>query len=117
MGRCEQSCFWQGKKCVVLHYHWDILNWKCSVAKCSDPYLEFVLCISLIQLHTDSSEHTHGAVGSHIAAAPGEQQYLLSPCYWGLKRALVIYSPHLQSLPDLRLKPATFGLQVRLSNH
>ncbi len=25
--------------------------------------------------------------------------------------------PHLQFLPDLRLKPATFGLQVRLSNH
>ncbi len=25
--------------------------------------------------------------------------------------------PHLQSLPDLRLKPTTFGLQVRLPIH
>ncbi len=23
MSRCEQSCFWQGKKGVVLHDHWD----------------------------------------------------------------------------------------------
>ncbi len=22
----KQSCFWQGKKCVVLHYHWEILT-------------------------------------------------------------------------------------------
>ncbi len=34
-----------------------------------------------------------------------------------VERALVIHSPHLQSLPDLRLEPATFGLQVRLSTH
>ncbi len=32
-------------------------------------------------------------------------------------RALVIHSPHLQSLPDLGIEPATFGLQVQLSNH
>ncbi len=25
-GSCEQSCFWQGKKGVVLHYHWEILT-------------------------------------------------------------------------------------------
>ncbi len=30
-----------------------------------------------------------------------------------VERALVIHSPHRQSLPD----PATFGLQVQLSNH
>ncbi len=34
-----------------------------------------------------------------------------------VERALYIHSPHRQSLPDLRLEPATFGLQVRLSNH
>ncbi len=27
--RCEQSCFWQGKKCVVLHDHWGILTKVC----------------------------------------------------------------------------------------
>ncbi len=34
-----------------------------------------------------------------------------------VERALVIHSPHLQSLPDLGIEPATFGLQVQLSNH
>ncbi len=34
-----------------------------------------------------------------------------------VERALVIHSPHRQSLPDLRFEPATFGLQVQLSNH
>ncbi len=33
------------------------------------------------------------------------------------ERALYIHSPHLQFLPDLRLKPTTFGLRVWLSNH
>ncbi len=33
------------------------------------------------------------------------------------ERALVINSPHRQSLPDLGIEPATFGLQVQLSNH
>ncbi len=34
-----------------------------------------------------------------------------------VERALVIHSPHRQSLPDLGIEPATFGLQVQLSNH
>ncbi len=34
-----------------------------------------------------------------------------------VERALVIHSPHRQFLPDLGIKPATFGLQVQLSNH
>ncbi len=29
-----------------------------------------------------------------------------------VERALVIHSPHRQFLPNLRLEPATFGLQV-----
>ncbi len=37
--------------------------------------------------------------------------------YWRWKRALYIHSPHLQSLPDLRIEPTTFGLQVRLFNN
>ncbi len=34
-----------------------------------------------------------------------------------VERTLVIHSPHRQSLPDLGIEPATFGLQVQLSNH
>ncbi len=34
-----------------------------------------------------------------------------------VERVLIIHFPHLQSLPDLRLEPMTFGLQVQLSNH
>ncbi len=34
-----------------------------------------------------------------------------------VEKVLVIHSPHLQSLPDLRLEPTNFGLQIRLSNH
>ncbi len=36
------------------------------MAKYGDPYSEFVLCIQPIQVHTHSSEHTPGAVGSHL---------------------------------------------------
>ncbi len=52
------------------------------MAKYGDPYSELVLYIKPTQGHAHSSEHTHththtvntpGAVGSHIAAAPGEQ--------------------------------------------
>ncbi len=34
-----------------------------------------------------------------------------------VERALVIHSLHRQSLPDLGIEPATFGLQVQLANH
>ncbi len=75
-------------------------------------------------VHTYSSEHPHTAVNTHpeqwtaiYAAAPREQ--LGVRCPWHLSRgieggveiALVIHSPHLQSLPDLRLEPATLGYE------
>ncbi len=44
---------------------------KWCVAKYGDPYLEFVLCIWPIQVHTHSSEHTPGAVGSQCCGARG----------------------------------------------
>ncbi len=40
-----------------------------------------------------------------------------SKCTLTHPSALVIHSPHRQSLPDLGIEPATFGLQVQLSNH
>ncbi len=68
-------------------------------------------------------EHSPGAVGSHIAAAPGEQLGVrclaqgsdLTRGIEGGREHWFIHSPNRQILPDLRLKPATFRLQVRLS--
>ncbi len=53
---------------------------------------------------------TRGAVGGSVPCSRAPQSW-----YWG--RALYIHSPHLQFLPNLRLEPMTFGLQVRLSIH
>ncbi len=74
--------------------------------------------------HTHSSEHTPGAVGSQCCGAQGAVGGSV-PCsrvsppswYWRWKRALDIHSPHRQFLPDLRLKPTTFELQIWLSIH
>ncbi len=67
---------------------------------------------------------THTAVNTHpekwatSVAAPGEQlgvRFLLegiSVVVLKVERELFIHSPHLQSLPVLRLEPMTFGLQV-----
>ncbi len=105
------------------------------VAKYGNPYSELVLCIYPIQsAHTQQWTHTHThthTVWTHpeqwaaiYVAAPGEQlgvrclaQGHLSRGIEGGERALVIHSPHLQSLPDLRLELVTFGLRVQLSNH
>ncbi len=86
------------------------------------PYLEFVLCTNL----THPSAHTvntHPEQWAANAAAPGEQLGVRCLAQGHLvvvlrvERALVIHSPHWQSLLVLRLEPATFGLQVWLSNH
>ncbi len=66
--------------------------------------------------HTWSSEHTPGAVGSHIAVASGEQLRVRFPAQGHLvvvlkvKRALYIHSPNLQSLParDLNSQPFNY---------
>ncbi len=58
--------------------------------------------------HTHSSEHTPEAVGSQCCGAQGAETLAQGS---HLSRG---HSPHLQSLPDLRLEPTTFGLQVRL---
>ncbi len=71
--------------------------------------------VSSEQTHTHC-EHTPGAVGSQCCGARGAVGGTV-PCsrvspqswYWRWRRALVIHSPHLQFLPDLRLEPATFG--------
>ncbi len=70
--------------------------------------------------HTVVNTHTHrehkpGALGSQCCSARGAvgvsvPQGLTSVVEesdWRWKRALVIHSPHLQSPPDLKLKPAT----------
>ncbi len=76
------------------------------------------------------SKCTHTVVNIHMeqwaanAAAPGEQLGVRCLAQGShLSRGIeggesTGYSlPHLQSLPDLRLEPTTFGLQVQLSIH
>ncbi len=63
------------------------------------------------QTHTHTHTHTHGAVGSQCKG-------LTSFVVLRVERVLDIHPhPHWQSLPDMRFKPETFGLQVRLFNH
>ncbi len=80
-------------------------------------YLEFVLCISPIQVHTRTHPEQWAAIFCHGTwGAVGD----LVPCsrvspqlwYWEWK---VIHSPlPLQSLPVSRLESATFGLHIWL---
>ncbi len=76
------------------------------------PILEICALHLSIQVHTHSSEHTPGAVGGSV---PCSRSHLSRGIE--MERVLVIHSPHQQSLPDLRLEPTTFGLQVQLSIH
>ncbi len=63
-------------------------------------------------------EHAPGAVGSHCSSARGAiggSGALVkgtSVMVLKVERVLFIHNPHLQSLPDLRFEPTTFGLQV-----
>ncbi len=69
----------------------------------------------VVDKHTHT--HTPRAAGSHWCCGTRGAVGGLVPCsrvspkswYWGWT-ALDIDSPHLQSLPDLRLEPTTFGL-------
>jgi len=68
--------------------------------------------------------NTHPEQWAANTAAPGEQlgvwrlaQGHFSRGIEGGERVLVIHSPHQQFLPDRRLEPVTFGLQVRLFIH
>ncbi len=74
------------------------------------------------KVHTHSSEHTPGAVGSHYAAAPGEQLGVRCLAQGHLSRGIEGGESAVHSLPPPtipagpRLELATFGLRVRLSN-
>ncbi len=69
-----------------------------------NPHSEFVLCIYLFKCThiVVSSEHTH-------------TQSVVDKDEGG--KSVVHSVPHLHFLPVLRLEPATFGLQIQLSNH
>ncbi len=74
--------------------------------------------------HTQQWTHTRGSGQPYYCGARGEAggpvpSSRVSPqsCYWRWKIALVIHSPHRQFLPDLRIEPVTFALQVRLTSH
>ncbi len=67
--------------------------------------------------HTWSSGQPYcgarGAVGGSVPCSRVSPQ----SWYWRWREHLLFTPPHLQSLPDLGIEPATFGLQVQLSNH
>ncbi len=68
-------------------------------------------------LHLSYPVHTQQWVGNTHPVGGSVPCSRVSPqsWYWGWTRALVIHSPHLQSLEVL--EPMTIGLQVWLSNH
>ncbi len=73
---------------------------------------------------TLTAVNTHPEQWAAILRRPGSRwgigallKGLTSVVVLKVERALVIHSPHRQSLPDLGIEPATFGLQVQLSNH
>ncbi len=73
---------------------------------------------------TLTAVNTHPEQWAAILRRPGSSwgigallKGLTSVVILKVERALVIHSPHRQSLPDLGIEPATFGLQVQLSNH
>ncbi len=77
----------------------------------------------VVNKHTHTHTHTRSS-GQPMLRRPGSSwgfgallKGLTSVVVLRVEKPLDIHSPHLQSLPDLRLEPATFGLQVRLSNH
>ncbi len=120
---------------VAIFYNIDYPTEKVKVkvtwhtAKYGNPYSELVLCIYPFKVHTHSSEHTH--TWTHTRSSGQPFMLRRQGSSWGfgallkgtsvvvlrMERALVIHSPHLQFLPDLRLEPTTFGLRARLSNH
>ncbi len=91
------------------------------VAKYGNPYSEFVLCIyPILSAHTQQWTHTHlghtpGAVGSHIAAAPGEQLGVRCLAQEHLSRGIEGEERAGHSLPPPtipagpRLEPTIFG--------
>ncbi len=94
------------------------------MAKYGNPYSEFVLCIYPIQsAHTHSSEHTPGAVGSHLCCGARGAVGVQCLAQGHLSRGIEGGQSAVHSLPPPtipagpRLELATFGLRVRLSNH
>ncbi len=74
--------------------------------------------------HTHTHTHTHTSGHPFVLWQPGSSwgfsvllKGLTSEIVLRVERLLNIHSYHLQPLPDLRLEPATFGLQVRYSIH
>ncbi len=125
------------KKCIWLQVFWayicmpKLLSIKSdSKGKGSGVWPSMVTHTQNLCSAFNPSKCTHTVVNIHLeqwaanAAAPGSSwgfgallKGLTSVVVLRVERVLVIHSPHLQSLPDLRLKPTTFGLQVQLSIH
>ncbi len=125
----NQMCWFFKSDYLNMEYAMVSSEFQQCVQKCGDvakygyPYWNLCSAINPSKVHTHSSEHTHtpGAVGSHLrCGSPGSSwrfgglaQGHLSHSIEGGESA-VHSLPHLQSLPDMRLEPTTFGLRVRL---
>ncbi len=75
------------------------------------------------KVHTHSSEHTPGAVGSHLCCSARGAVGGSVPCsrapqswYWGWRECCTFTLPPPTIPAGPRLEPATFGLRVQLSN-
>ncbi len=96
---------------------------KWCVAKYGDPYSELSSAfnpskctLTAVNTHPSSGQPccgARGAVGGSVALLKG----LTSVVVLRVERAHLLFTPPPTSLPDLRFEPATFGLQVQLSNH
>ncbi len=78
-----------------------------------------ILEIGALHLTHPSAHTQQWVVNTHPGSNWGLGALLKGTSVMVLKveRVLFIHNSHLQSLPDLRFEPATFGLQVWLSNH
>ncbi len=129
------ACRAQKQVCVKPHI-WgrvqkkNLLHWKERKGKESGVWPSMVTHTRNLSSAFNPSKCTLTAVNTHleqwaaILRRPGSSwgigallKGLTSVVVLKVERVLVIQSPHRQSLPDLGIEPATFGLQVQLSNH
>ncbi len=117
--RCIFKTLWKlrnGKDVTCGQVWWPILG-ICAL------HLTHPSATTNTHTHTHTPRtHTRSSGHAFYTAAPGEQLGVRCLAQGHLsrgieERALYIHSPHLQFLPNLRLEPMTFGLQVRLSIH
>ncbi len=109
---CNLNMFWSAAKiiqnCACVQIYMKV-TW--HIAKYGNPYSEFVLCIYPSNVHTHSSEHTPGAVGSQCCGARGAVGGSVScsrtpqSWYWGWRERCTFTPPTYNSCrPETRTR-------------